>query len=151
MCSRDVVVAELKKAEQRWRRRKTKSAILPADIFERTDFAEEHEHTDFWAWADMWVDCFSCSMPMCEAPLRSTMAWIPDDEIYAPWATGPKDHRYKGWCCHYFYGFGPDRSTRQKRAKMLLLEQYKASERGSALGFAAKIGALRVPNKTTRR
>jgi hypothetical protein len=141
-CKVGAVRSVLKQADQAWRRRKTKSAMVEGDAEERVEWAKEmlqKLRTDpayFWK-TDCWTDCFSVSMPMCEAPLRTKVAWLPKggDEVYAPWATGPGDHRYKGWCVHFFYGIGPIPATKntdsvrvgreRKKGGLLFLERYR--------------------------
>lgn len=76
------------------------------------------------------------SIAIAREPWRSWLTarlgygWISisGDECLAPWATRPGDHRYKGWCCHFFFGFGPDRNNRKKRGKLLFLERYKGGD-----------------------
>ena len=115
-------VEELKRADQRWRRRARKGAIKEGDAEMRIEWAEENEKTDFWGIAG-WTDCYSVSMPTQEAPLRSDYHWCADDETLAPWSTGPKDGRYKGWTLHLFGGMGPD-PTKAKTGKLLFLADY---------------------------
>ena len=151
-CHHKTVGELIKQADQIWRRRKTKSQMCEGDAEERKAWARDmlkklREDPHFFWRTDAWTDCFSVSMPMCEAPIRTTMAYLPlsGDECLAPWATRPGDHRYKGWNCHFFYGFGPDRSKRKKRGKLLFLERYKGG--GKKNGGWCKEEAIRLIRK----